>query len=104
MGRVPHTLSVLPDIPDIRTVIGVTAVVAVTCIIFVGLRSMGEWYGFVDKGITMEKLLVSVREVVESDESFVIQGRRPDSRRGRRCGRPTHARNTIVTSFAIRAI
>jgi hypothetical protein len=63
---------VLPDIPDIRTVIGVTAVVAVTCIIFVGLSSMGEWYGFVDKGITMEKLLVSVREVVESDESFVI--------------------------------
>src|SRR6202035_6141078 len=37
--------------------------------------------------------LVSVREVVESDESFVIQGWRPDSRRSRRCGRPKTAQN-----------
>src|SRR3984893_12473135 len=48
--------------------------------------------------------LVSVREVVESDESFVIQGWRPDSRRSRRCGRPKTAQNTIVTNCAIRAI
>jgi len=44
------------------------------------------------------------REVVESDESFVIQGRWPDSRRGRRCGRPKTALNTIVTSCVIPAI
>src|ERR1700738_4415421 len=46
---------------------------------------------------------VSVRKEVESDESVVIQGMRPDSRRGRRCGRPQTARNTIVTNCAIRA-
>jgi hypothetical protein len=62
---------VLPDIPDIRTVIGVTAVVAVTCIIFVGLSSMGEWYGFVDKGITMEKLLGVLSIKSASVASFV---------------------------------
>ena len=45
-----------------------------------------------------------VGRVVESDESFVIQGRWPDSRRGRRCGRPKTARNTIVTSCVIPAI
>jgi hypothetical protein len=60
MRRVPHTLSLLPDIPDIRTVIGVIAGVAVTCIIFVGLRSMGEWCGFVDKGITMGPVAICV--------------------------------------------
>jgi Protein of unknown function DUF262 len=38
-----------------------------------------------------------------NDESVVIQGMRPDSRRGRRCGRPQTARNTIVTNCAIRA-
>src|SRR5664279_1187000 len=43
-----------------------------------------------------EIVLVSVREVVESDESFMIHWRWPDSRRGRRCGRPKTARNTIV--------
>src|ERR1700730_9389853 len=48
--------------------------------------------------------LLSVREVVESDESFVIQGWRPDSRRSRRCGCPKTAQNTIVTNCAIRAI
>jgi hypothetical protein len=47
----------MADISDIRTVIGVIAVVAVTCIMLVGLRRMGEWYGFVDKGITMKELL-----------------------------------------------
>src|ERR1700730_12383996 len=47
---------------------------------------------------------VAVREVVESDESFVIQGWRPDSRRSRRCGCPKTAQNTIVTNCAIRAI
>jgi len=41
---------------------------------------------------------VSVREEVESNESFIIQGRRPDSRRSRRCGRPKTGLNTIVTS------
>jgi transposase, IS5 family len=46
---------------------------------------------------------VSVRKEVESDESVVIQGRRPDSRRGRQCGRQQTARNTIVTNSAIRA-
>ncbi len=45
------------DMPDIRTVIGVIAVVAVMCIMLVGLSSMGEWYGFVDNGITLKKLL-----------------------------------------------
>jgi len=48
----------MADILDIRTVIGVIAVVAVTCIMLVGLISMGEWYGFVDNGITMKKLLL----------------------------------------------
>ena len=46
----------MADISDIRTVIGVIAVVAATCIMLVGPRSMDEWYGFVDKGITMKKL------------------------------------------------
>jgi hypothetical protein len=41
--------------------------------------------------------------VVESDESVVIQGMRPPSRRGRRCGQPQTARNTIVANCAIRA-
>ena len=38
-----------------------------------------------------QKVLVPVREVVESDESFVIHWRLPDSRRGRQCGRPKTA-------------
>ncbi|MGQ0446516.1 MAG: hypothetical protein ACT4O2_15675, partial [Beijerinckiaceae bacterium] len=41
-------------------------------------------------------LLVSVSKVVESYESFVIQGRRPDSRRSRRCGRKPTEHDTIV--------
>ncbi|MGH6846666.1 MAG: type I restriction endonuclease [Methylocella sp.] len=45
----------------------------------------------------------SVRKEAESDESFVIQGRRPDSRRGRRCRHARAAPNATVTSGAIRA-
>ena len=61
----------MADISDIRTVIGVIAVVAATCIMFVGLRSMDEWYGFVDKGITMEKLLGVLSIKSASVASFV---------------------------------
>ncbi|MGH6846490.1 MAG: DoxX family protein, partial [Methylocella sp.] len=42
--------------------------------------------------------LGSVRKEAESDESFVIQGRRPDSRRGRRCRHARAAPNATVTS------
>jgi hypothetical protein len=60
LGRVPHTLSFLLDISDIRIVIGLEAVGAVMCIVFVGLRGMGEWYGFVDRYITMSAVAICV--------------------------------------------
>jgi hypothetical protein len=41
-------------------------------------------------------MLVSVPKLVESSESIVIQGRRPDSMGERRCGRMRTAANTIV--------
>ena len=47
---------------------------------------------------------VSVQKHIESDESFVIQGRRPDSRRCRRCGRRKTALATVATSGVTRAI
>ena len=68
------------------------------------LAEIGRSYNVSGWTISRLVLLVSVREVVESDESFVIQGWRPDSRRSRRYGRPKTAQNTIVTNCAIRAI
>lgn len=48
--------------------------------------------------------LVSVREDIESDESFVIQGRRPDSLGSRQgCGQPRTVPVMTVAAFAIRA-
>ena len=49
-----------------------------------------------DKTGEFVTLLVSVLKLLESFESVVIQGRRPDLRRDRRCGRMRTARNTIV--------
>lgn len=48
--------------------------------------------------------LVSVRRVLESYESPVIQGWWPDSRRGHRCGRARTAPVTTAASCDIRAI
>jgi hypothetical protein len=45
-----------------------------------------------------------VREHIESSESFVIQGRRPDSLGGRRCGRERIADAMTEAGCAIRAI
>jgi transposase len=42
--------------------------------------------------------LVSVSKVLESLESLVIQGRRPDLWRDRRCGRIKIERSTIATA------
>src|SRR5450631_971199 len=50
------------------------------------------------------RLLVSVRRVLESYESPVIQEWWPDSRRGRRCGRARTAPVTTAASCDIRAI
>jgi hypothetical protein len=50
----------MADIPDIRTVIGVIVVVAVMCIMLVGLSIMGKWYGCVDKGIMMGAIAICV--------------------------------------------
>jgi transposase len=47
---------------------------------------------------------VSVLKLVEFFESVVIQERRSDSRRERRCGRMRTARNTIVITCDTRAI
>ena len=47
--------------------------------------------------------LVSVLKLVESVESFVIQGRRSDSRGDRRCGRKRTERNTIAIICDTRA-
>lgn len=52
----------------------------------------------------LDKLLVSVREQVESSESFVIQVWWPDSRRGHQCGRQRTAGDTIAAHYDIRAI
>jgi len=49
-------------------------------------------------------LSVSVRRVLESYESYVIQGWWPDSRRGHRCGRARTAPVTTAASCDIRAI
>src|SRR6266852_5379193 len=49
-------------------------------------------------------MLVSVRRVLESYESSVIQGWWPDSRRGHRCGRARTAPVTTAASCDIRAI
>src|SRR3981189_2442066 len=49
-------------------------------------------------------VLVSVRRVLESNESSVIQGWWPDSRRGHRCGRARTAPVTTAASCDIRAI
>ena len=48
--------------------------------------------------------LEPVREHIESSESFVIQGRRPDSLGGRRCGRARIADAMTEVGCAIRAI
>jgi hypothetical protein len=48
--------------------------------------------------------LVSVSNLQESIESVVIQRRRPDSGRRRRCGRMRTDRNTIVITLGTRAI
>src|SRR5258708_6249514 len=48
--------------------------------------------------------LVSVRRVLESYESSVIQEWWPDSRRGHRCGRAKTAPVTTAASCDIRAI
>jgi hypothetical protein len=50
------------------------------------------------------KHLVSVRKVLESYESSVIQEWWPDSRRGHRCGRARTAPVTTAASCDIRAI
>jgi TolB-like protein len=50
------------------------------------------------------KNLEPVREHIESSESFVIQGRRPDSLGGRRCGRERIADAMTEAGCAIRAI
>ncbi len=62
----------MADIPDIRTVIGVIAGVAVTCIMLVGLIGMGEWYGFVDKGITMGAVAILVGICVRATSSVTM--------------------------------
>src|SRR6516165_978811 len=49
-------------------------------------------------------LLVSVREDVESDESFVIQERLPDSEGSRRCGPPKTGRAMTAVASVTRAI
>src|SRR5665811_1682418 len=49
-------------------------------------------------------ILVSVRRVLESYESSVIQEWWPDSRRGHRCGRARTAPVTTAASCDIRAI
>src|SRR5450755_4535413 len=49
-------------------------------------------------------ILVSVRKVLESYESAVIQEWWPDSRRGHRCGRARTAPVTTAASCDIRAI
>src|SRR6476660_7708564 len=51
-----------------------------------------------------EWVLLSVRRVLESYESSVIQEWWPDSRRGHRCGRTRTAPLTTAASCAIRAI
>src|SRR6478736_5318199 len=50
------------------------------------------------------RLSLSVRRVLESYESSVIQEWWPDSRRGHRCGRTRTAPVTTAASCAIRAI
>src|ERR1017187_9558975 len=50
------------------------------------------------------QLLVSVRRVLESYESPVIQEWWPDSRRGHRCGRARTAPATTAASCDIRVI
>jgi hypothetical protein len=54
-------------------------------------------------GLEDLKALVSVREHLESSESFVIQGRRSDSKE-RRCGRRRTAVVTTEAGYAIPAI
>src|SRR6267142_3933071 len=51
-----------------------------------------------------QAVLVSVRRVLESYESSVIQEWWPDSRRGHRCGRAKTAPVTTAASCDIRAI
>src|SRR5258708_29151872 len=59
-----------------------------------------------DRGVLTEipVILVSVRRVLESYESSVIQEWWPDSRRGHRCGRARTAPVKTAASCDIRAI
>jgi hypothetical protein len=54
------------------------------------------WRNVIPYAESLGRCLVSVLKLVESFESFVIQGRWPDSRRDRRCGRMRTERNTIA--------